>query len=119
MCYPADAGRHGVVFFAKALRVQTGCANEPAMFKGYPEMVRPAKEKGEPFVGLVTNARLPAEANIDAPIVRGLDSIAMSVHGVASAAGQVPTRNASPRRPPLGSRDPGWRDALASSPVFG
>lgn len=95
MCYSSVAGGHAGMVLAQASRVQTGCANEPAMFKGYPEMVRPAKENGVPFVGLVTNAQLLSEADVDVLIGHGPDGIT------------------------LGSRGPGRRCAPASSPVSG
>ena len=69
-------------FFPEALLVYIGCGYEPTTYKGYPEIVRLAKERGVRFVSLVTNAQLLTEDAVSALIGHGLDEILVSLHGV-------------------------------------
>ena len=69
-------------FFPEALLVYIGCGFEPTVYKGYPEIVRLAKERGVRFVSLVTNGQLLTEEAVSQLIGYGLDEIVVSAHGV-------------------------------------
>ncbi|WP_431860974.1 radical SAM protein [Azospirillum sp.] len=78
---PDQVERIAAEFFPEALQVFVGCGSEPTMWKGYPDIVRLAKEHGVPFVSLVTNAQLLTRPAVDELLAHGLDEIIVSVHG--------------------------------------
>jgi molybdenum cofactor biosynthesis enzyme MoaA len=85
-------------FFPQTLQLFLGCAAEPTVYKGWPELVRLAKSFGVPFVSLTTNAQLlKAEASQTA-IVHGLDEVVASTHGVSKATYETLMKNASYER---------------------
>lgn len=92
---PEQMERVADVFFPEALQVYIGCGAEPTMWKGYPEIVRLAKQRGAPFVGLVTNGQLLSADGIDALAAYGLDEVIVSVHGVDGETYQRLMRGAS------------------------
>jgi MoaA/NifB/PqqE/SkfB family radical SAM enzyme len=80
-----DLDRIGALFFSNALQLVIGCGSEPTLYKGYPEIVRSAKESGVPFVGLTTNGLLLKRSDLRHLINYGLDEITLSVHGVTES----------------------------------
>lgn len=69
------------MFFPTALQLYIGCGAEPTTYRGYPEIVRLAKDKGIPFVSLVTNGQLLTAEDLARAMALGLDEIVISVHG--------------------------------------
>ncbi len=78
---PEQMGKIADALFPEALQLYVGCGSEPTMWKGYPDIVRVAKQRGVPFVCLVTNAQLLNRAAVEALVENGLDEITISVHG--------------------------------------
>lgn len=78
---PEQVGRIADSLFPEALQLFIGCGSEPTMWKGYPDIVRLAKERGVPFVSLVTNAQLLTADTVRALADNGLDEVIVSVHG--------------------------------------
>jgi molybdenum cofactor biosynthesis enzyme MoaA len=70
------------LMFPRALMVVFGCGTEPTMWKDWPELVRIAKDRGVPNVGMTTNAQLITSDQIEKLIDYGLDEITISLHGV-------------------------------------
>lgn len=79
---PQTLERVADIFFPEALQAHIGCGAEPTMWKGYPEIVRLAKQRGVPFVGLVTNGMLLTPEAVNALADYGLDEVTVSVHGI-------------------------------------
>lgn len=69
-------------FFRRALKLQIGCAAEPTLYKDLPGIVRMAKERGVPFVSMITNGNLLTEETLHGCLSAGLDEIIISLHGV-------------------------------------
>jgi MoaA/NifB/PqqE/SkfB family radical SAM enzyme len=68
--------------FPLAYLVVVGCGAEPTMYKGFPELVRLARQHGVPHVSLVTNGQLLTEEHVGKLIDYGLEEIMISAHGV-------------------------------------
>lgn len=70
------------LLFSKAIQVILGTGAEPTVHPKLPQMVRIAKEKGVPFVGISTNGQLLTEPLCRALVEAGLDEVTISMHGV-------------------------------------
>jgi molybdenum cofactor biosynthesis enzyme MoaA len=81
----AETERLASMFLPRSLLVVYGCGAEPTLYRNYPDLVRLAKSFGVPNVGLVTNAQLLQEADVERLIDHGLDELVVSVHGVTKA----------------------------------
>jgi len=68
--------------FPLAYLVVVGCGAEPTMYKGFPELVRLARQNGVPHVSMVTNGILLTEEHVGQLIDYGLEEIMISAHGV-------------------------------------
>jgi len=97
MCYFSDddyVRRHGGRFtedeieklaedlFPLAYLVVVGCGAEPTMYKGFPELVRLARQHGVPHVSMVSNGLLLTDEHVGKLIDYGLEEIMISAHGV-------------------------------------
>lgn len=68
--------------FHRAMKVQIGCGAEPTVSKSIPLLISSAKKYGVPYVSLTTNGVLLKKEDILDFLVKGLDEITLSVHGV-------------------------------------
>jgi MoaA/NifB/PqqE/SkfB family radical SAM enzyme len=78
----AEIHRIADLFFRRTLQLVIGCATEPTLYKGFPEIVRLAKDHKIPFVGFTSNGQLLNEEHIRKFIEYKLDELTLSVHGV-------------------------------------
>ena len=72
-------------FFKRALKLQIGCATEPTLFNGLPEIIAKAKADGVPYIALTTNGKQIARGNVDLEelAAAGLNELTLSMHGTS------------------------------------
>ncbi|MDE7335161.1 MAG: radical SAM protein, partial [Muribaculaceae bacterium] len=72
-------------FFKRALKLQIGCATEPTLFNGLPEIIAKAKADGVPYIALTTNGKQIARGNVDLAelAASGLNELTLSMHGTS------------------------------------
>lgn len=72
-------------FFKRALKLQIGCATEPTLFNGLPEIISKAKADGVPYIALTTNGKQIARGNVDLEelAAAGLNELTLSMHGTS------------------------------------
>lgn len=78
----AKIDRIADVLFPNALQLVVGCVAEPTLCKYYLRILKLGKEYGVPFLGLVSNAQLLKEEDINALISYKLNELTLSTHGV-------------------------------------
>lgn len=69
-------------FFNRTLKLQIGCAAEPTLYKNLPEIVKMAKDRGVPFISMVTNGNILNKETLEQCLAEGLNEIIISMHGV-------------------------------------
>ncbi len=72
-------------FFKRALKLQVGCATEPTLYGGLPQIISAAKADGVPYVALTTNGKQIARGNVSLSELAeaGLDELTLSLHGTS------------------------------------
>ncbi len=69
-------------FFPYALKLQIGCGAEPTLYSGISDILDLAKKYGVPYVSMTTNANLLQKDDLRQYILKGLNEITISLHGV-------------------------------------
>ncbi len=67
--------------FHRGLKLQIGCGAEPTIYKGLPELVREAHEKGIPHISMTTNGNLLTQESLRQLVANGLNELILSTHG--------------------------------------
>lgn len=69
-------------FFKNALKLQIGCGAEPTLFRHNRKLIEIAKQRGVPYISMVTNGNTLKEEDVAGFAEAGLNEFILSVHGV-------------------------------------